>query len=554
MSSETRQCQNCKNSFVIDEEDFGFYEKIHISAPTFCYDCRRQRRLSWRNDRNFYYRTCNLCGKKTISIYAENNGMNVYCNKCWWSDDWDPYAYGQEIDFSRPFFEQFRELQSKVPILALVNDDGIASQNCEYTQDVSFSKNCYMLFIAWKMENCLYSWYGIGSRDCVDCSSLFGGNELVYDGIFFEDCYGCRSIYFSTSCASCSYCYDCKGCTDCFMCIGLRQKQYYFRNEQLTKEEYFKKIAEYKLDTWTGSQKAEKEFKKFIKDFPRKYANLIKCVNCTGNDLINGKNSEWCFNMIRPENLKYCENGDTIKDSYDCTIGGECELCYESITPDHNNGAKSTMFSWKNTDIAYTENCHSCEYIFGCASLKKGSYSILNKKYSKEEYLSLQEKLIEHMKKTGEWGEFFPTRLSHFGYNETFAQDYYPLTKEQALTKGWRWQDEMKIPKGTSTISWDKVPDSIQEVTDSILKEIVACETCGRDYRIVQQELQLYKKMNVPIPHYCFQCRLAKRVAFRNPSYLWKRTTEDGKEVMTSYPPDKPEKIYSEEGYNKFII
>ena len=29
---------------------------------------------------------------------------------------------------------------------------------------------------------------------------------------------------------------------------------------------------------------------------------------------------------------------------------------------------------------------------------------------------------------TGEWGEFFPSSLSPFGYNETVAQEYFPLT------------------------------------------------------------------------------------------------------------------------------
>lgn len=550
---EAKTCQNCKNEFAVEADDLGFYKKMGVSAPTFCYVCRRQRRLSWRNDLNLYPRTCGLCNKKVVSIYAENNGMNVYCNTCWWSDDWDPYAYGQDIDFSRPFFEQFRDLQSRVPVLALVNDNGTASKNCEYTQDVAFSKDCYMLFIAWKMENVLYSRYGVSSIDCMDCESIFGGDELLYQSIFVMDSYQSRYLYFSTGCASCAFCYDCKGCTDCFMSIGLRQKKYCFKNEQLTKEEYEQKIAAYQLDTWSGQQCAYAEFQDFIKSFPRKYANLVNCVNCTGNDLVNSKNAHWAFNVLRAEDSKFVENGDTIKDSYDCTIGGECELCYESITPDHNRGAIGTIFSWKNTDIAYTENCHASESIFGCASLKKGSYAILNKRYSKEEYFELREKLIAHMKQRGEWGEFFSSHLSHFGYNETLAQDYYPLIRDEAISQGFRWQDEIRFPTGNSTMNWENVSDSIDGVEPSIIKEILSCQNCSRDYRIVEQEFNLYKKMRVPIPRHCFQCRLAERVRLRNPSYLWGRTTQDNATVMTSYAPDREEKIYSEEGYNGFV-
>ena len=36
------------------------------------------------------------------------------------------------------------------------------------------------------------------------------------------------------------------------------------------------------------------------------------------------------------------------------------------------------------------------------------------------------------MKSTGEWGEFFPHELSPFGYNETVAQEYFPLNEAQA--------------------------------------------------------------------------------------------------------------------------
>jgi hypothetical protein len=38
------------------------------------------------------------------------------------------------------------------------------------------------------------------------------------------------------------------------------------------------------------------------------------------------------------------------------------------------------------------------------------------------------------MKSTGEWGEFFPLALSPFGYNETVAQDYFPITESKAIS------------------------------------------------------------------------------------------------------------------------
>ncbi|HWA31977.1 MAG TPA: hypothetical protein VG694_00790, partial [Candidatus Paceibacterota bacterium] len=56
MQSETRSCQNCKTSFVIEPEDFNFYEKIKVPPPTFCATWSHQRRFAWRNTHNLYRR------------------------------------------------------------------------------------------------------------------------------------------------------------------------------------------------------------------------------------------------------------------------------------------------------------------------------------------------------------------------------------------------------------------------------------------------------------------------------------------------------------------
>ena len=42
----------------------------------------------------------------------------------------------------------------------------------------------------------------------------------------------------------------------------------------------------------------------------------------------------------------------------------------------------------------------------------------------------------------GEWGEFFPSSLSPFGYNETVAQEYFPMTREEVIGKTlFNWSD-----------------------------------------------------------------------------------------------------------------
>ena len=110
MISETRNCQNCKQNFVVEPEDFEFYEKIKVPPPTFCPKCRLQRRLSFLNIFNLYKRKCDSCEKDFISNYPSDIPYTIYCPPCWWSDKRDPFAYGRDYDYSKSFFQQFNEL------------------------------------------------------------------------------------------------------------------------------------------------------------------------------------------------------------------------------------------------------------------------------------------------------------------------------------------------------------------------------------------------------------------------------------------------------------
>lgn len=576
MNPETKICQNCKNPFTIEPEDFAFYEKIGVPPPTFCPSCRRQRRMAWRNDFNLYSRTCDFCKIAIVSLYASDRPFPVYCNACWWSDAWDAKQYARDFDFSRPFFEQFSELQNHVPALALINDDGIGSVNCAYTQDFAFGRNCYMTFVAWKLEDTLYTCYARGTKDVSDALTSFGGCELTYETIYTQGCFRSANVYYSFNLRDCQFCYDCRDSSDCFLSVGLRHKKFCIKNVQYTEEEYRRIVAGYRLDMASGRERAQKEFNTLILQHPRRYANLKNCVNATGDDLINAKNCRYVFNAINAEDSRYCESQDTPKDSYDLLVGGEMTQCYEALTPDQSYRNLFSLYSWKNMDVAYCDSVHSSKCLFGCVGLKKAEYCIFNKQYTKEGYEAMKARIIAHMQETGEWGEFFPAHLSRFGYNETIAQIYFPMTREGAAARDMSWRDNMQMTTGKETLTPAEVPDSIRDVPDAITQEVLACTMCSRNYRIVPAELLLYRKMDIPLPRRCFYCRNASRIAFRNPFSLWHRAchcageaSADGiyknmsahahsasvcpNEFETSYAPDRPEIVYCEPCYQQEV-
>lgn len=570
---ENKICQNCKNDFTIELDDFGFYEKMGLPMPTFCPPCRMQRRLAWRNSMSLFNRKCDLCEKSVVTLYAPDSGITVYCNKCWWSDKWDPKDYAMDYDFTKPFFTQYRELVQKIPHMAVVNDDGIASLNCEYTHDWWFSKNCYMCFSGWRVENVMYSFFILAGKDIVDCMLNMSETSFLYECINCTHGYRLKYSEYSKSCIESAFLYDCGACSHCFMCSGLRNKKYHFKNKEYSKEEYEKILESYRLDTSSGVERARKEYEEFILEYPRKFAWVKQNENCIGDTLSYSKNTKYCFCSKKCENCKYSDFATSNKDSYDMSMSGELSECYETVVGDHSQKNLFGIFSVKSQDVFYTQHCHSSKYLFGCSQIRNGKYCILNKQYTKEEYEELLPKIIEHMNempyvdKKGnvyKYGEFYPIELSVFGYNETIAPEQFQLSREDAIAEGYKWQDNLQRTVGKETMKPEEIPDALQDVPDTIVNEVLACIECNRNYKIVPNELTFYKKMNIPIPHRCFHCRHKARLAKRNPFKLWKRSCmNEGprqggascqNEFETAYAPERAEIVYCEKCYQQEIV
>lgn len=553
---ETKICQNCKSSFTIEPEDFEFYDKIKVPAPTFCPECRSQRRHLWRNERTLYRRDCDLCGNSIVSMYSPEKEFKVFCVNCWWGDGWDPKSYGIDFDFTKKFFEQFRELQIKVPRASLHSKNSVNCDNCNHTNN---SKDCYLCTSALDSENCMYSGNVLPVKNSCDIYRSEGtANENLYECINVHDCFNCQHCYLISNCLDCFYSFDLKNCSNCFLSYNLRNQNYVFKNVKYSKEEYFDKIKEYDL----SSNKIRKELYKewinliFSKAF-HEATTIISSVDCTGNMIFNSKNSKNCFESDKIEDSKYLVVTAEIYDSYDLYHAGgvRCDLMYECHATVGSTNLKFCHLSYDNSNLLYCDSCNNSNELFGCVGINKGSYMIFNKQYEKEEYLQLKEKIIEHMKTTGEYGEFFPSELSPFDYNETQAQVYMPLTREQALAQGFRWKDYMPGTFGKETIKIEDLPDSIKDVGDDILDEVLVCESSGRNYNIVEQELEFYRRFNIPLPRLHPNERYINRIKIRPDRALYDcACAVSGVPLKTGYPPNRrPQNIVSEEVYKKEI-
>lgn len=454
-------------------------------------------------------------------MYRPDSPYVIYCSKCWWSDNWDVFEYGRDYDFSRPFFEQFKELWLKTPVLG-ISIDIPTMETSPYTNHAGHLKNCYLLFHVDHVEDSAYGFYVFNGKTLFDCSNLIFC-ELSYDIMHaFKTMHSAGSINLNES-INCFFMKDSENCQDCFGSANLRNKKYHIFNKSYSKEDYFNEIKKWDLGSYKTYQEIKKLAQEHWKKFtPRPIYEKFN-VNSTGNRIYQSKNCKNSFEVANVEDGKYLMMmyQPPIKDCYDVTSwGNNMSRSYEccNVGEEVSDARFSQESGLGLMDAEYcklsTGNHH-----FGCVSVKKGDFIIFNKKYPEEEYWKLREKIIAHMNempyvdKNGniyKYGEFFPVELSPFAYNETIANKFFPLSKEEIEAQNYRWRD-IELHNYQITKHVKDLPDHIKDATDEILKEVIACADCGRGFRIARMELDFLRRMNLPLPRECPFCRVGKK-------------------------------------------
>lgn len=564
---ENKNCQNCKKDFVIDERDALYYKKINVPHPTWCPQCRIERRLSTHNVWSVYWRNCAKCDKRTLSMYNKDIPISVFCNDCWWADDWDGTEYGVDYDPSRPFFEQVYELSRKTPWVA---QEVIAPSmvNSEYCNGASYLRNCYLTFWADYCENITHSSIILNFKDSSDCMRA-RESELCYESIginksyntfFSEECEACNNVWFSRNCYN---------CTNCVGCANLRGESYCIFNKKYSKEEYMEKLKEMKLDTRDGLADMKSQAKAFWLTLPyRAYTGNSMNLNVTGEYVFESKNSQDLYLCTSTEESRYCQfvTVPSAKECYDYSgWGANVELLYETHSSGENvNNVKFSYCAYTDSmNVEYSIWTVAGKNNFGCVNLKRKKYCILNKEYTKEEYEKLRAQIIEDMKnnpytdeqgRVWTYGETFPLNQSLFGYNETTAMKFLPKTKEQVIKEGYAWYEGEQEGYATTMDAKD-LPQTIHKTEESIINEIIKCRECERGYKVGPLELTLLKKMGIPVPSFCPKCRIGYRFSRLNPMKLWKRNcAKCNVEVTTAFAPERPENIYCEKCYQQEFV
>lgn len=512
---ERKKCNISWQDFPVYKSDFEFYDKISpvfwwekfsIPTPDICYQERERRRHSRKNLRKLYNRKCKSSGKHILSIYSPDKPYNIYENNVWWNILWDDLNYGKVFENWERLWDRFSELLKEVP---LMNLNSVNVENSDYNNILLNSKNCYLCFSTWDSEDCLYQTLSARDKNCIDWYRVLN-SENCYENVDCDKCFNC---FYTDNCINCKYlyyCNNCYWCEYCYFCSNLNNQKYCILNKQYSKEDY-QKITE------TFSQNG------IIEDYLAKYEKLLSqnllnnknknSQNCFGWNNINSNNCIFCFETTQCTDCKYCTNIwlDAVK-CYDCGGGDifKSEFCYECVWVSNSYNVLFSYNCINCSNVFYCLECYNCKNCFACIWLRDKEYCILNKQYnSKEEYENNVKQIIRIMQKSWEWGYPINPKNSPFGYNETIAMDFYPLTKEQASNIWYKRSDyESPTPIVEKIVKWKDLPkqwckiikEKKPEILEKILNYAVICETSNKPFRITKQEVNYYIQYNIPLP------------------------------------------------------
>ena len=550
-----RVCRFSGEKFYVRPEDIAFYTKIRVPLPTLSPKERIRLFLSFWNSYHLFNGVSAFSGKKIITQYPPDTPYKIYEHRHWFGGDWNASEYGQGYDLSKDFFEQFKKLQLNVPRPNLFVDG--TSTNSDYTNDSVHLKDCYLVFNSINSENCHYS-ICMNAKDCVDCFDAFD-STLCYECFESHELYNCSFVEFSKNCLDSHFLYDCRSCTNCFGGVNLRYKKYVFFGEQLTKEDYEKRIRGINLGERHTLAEYKNRFDEMVRRAIHKPHHNEKSVNSSGDYIINSKNCFDCYFVMNSERTAYSIGSFRARDSYDVSAT-ETEYSYECAGASNCYKALFSSMVMDCRDIEYSDFCMNCHDVFGCIGLQNRSFCVFNRQYTEKEYWELVDQIKTNMFKGSEYGDFFPPALSPFPYNISISASYKGYDDfKNAQRYGYKFVDIKEEPSEApgDIINAENVPADINEVKDDILDKIIFDKKNNKNFRYTKPELELHRKYNMPLPTEHFSARLKqKREKFGSIvlTFYERICPKCSKKFQTVYKPEDPRIVYCEQCYLQAVV
>jgi hypothetical protein len=278
----------------------------------------------------------------------------------------------------------------------------VMAENSGFSDVAVKSKSCYYCFGVFYSEDVYYARY---SRRCISCSGLTFcvGCEWCAECV---DCNGCYMCDYCQDCGNCResrFCKDCFGCSDCFGCAGLYKREYCMFNEQLTKEEYAKRIKG--LDLGNAGHRAAilDRVNEVRKTVPNLGIQQYSCEDCIGNHLSECKSCYRCHDSFANEDCLFCIETNGNKNCCDLSICVEDEWCYQCVHCPMGYNLNFCFHCDNSTDSEFCAWSKNLKHCFGCVYLQNKEYHILNEPVAPETYEQEVAKIRKELQEAGQY-------------------------------------------------------------------------------------------------------------------------------------------------------
>ncbi len=549
LKPHTRVCSETGESFAITERDIEMYKLLRVPPPTTVWWARIRQKRHFMGGFDLYRRAL-PDGCSVVSMYDPESFAPILPPTEWHGDDFDALRFAQAAEPEKSFFEQWLTLSRAVPRPAIIQDP--KSENSDWSLHNWSMKDCYYTYEGGWDEDIHYADLTAWSKHDADLNSCVH-SEWCYESVLLANC---SRVFFSEECKDCievSFCLGCLGCSDCFGCTNLRKKKFCFLNEQLTEEEYKKRLAEIDL----SDSRVVEEWRGRITD--RLWQPVFRLgqvinhsENCAGDDIHDSRDVHGIM-IYESERLRNCFGCTRCKEMLDMTSCLQSERSANVLKVFDSYEVKNSLHCSNCLDVDYSELLSNCEHCFGCLGLRHKKFCVFNKQYAEEEYWPLVDALKTAMLERGEYGEFFPYRLSPFAYNASGVSTMYEFNEAEARALGARWY---QAPNATAeALPVEEIPNRLADVSDEILKKQFRCPESGRAFAFVKPELALHRAVGLALPRLHPTVRRLRRAAQYRPPILYSHKCDScGKIIDTRLPPAHTAPVVCQPCYEEIVI
>ncbi|MBI4599274.1 hypothetical protein HY734_03720 [Candidatus Uhrbacteria bacterium] len=509
-----RVCRLTGQAWDMTEREIGWYRQFNVPPSDIHPTVRLKFLLGFGAGTVLWKKPHAKTGQPILTFVHPDSPYQVVSDREWMDAEY--LCSGPDADPGRPFFDQLRSLARSIPVGAL-HDDG--SNQRSIGVDFIKCEDGYMVFGSGLSRRLSYAYTAYETEDSVDVANV-RFSRFCHAVNRADHLYDCAFVFESYDCIGSRFLFDCRNCESCFGATNQRNKKYLWFNEQLTKEEWERRVAAVDLSSRTVFEAQRAQFLKCLQDavwppdFNHKSEDysgeyMYESVRCHDGYLVTTcTDCDWCWITMEQEQSAFSTWlvwGSGIYGSCDSVSSQDLRFC---------------LRIWRSRDMEYCINCYDCESCFGCVGLKRKKWCLFNVQYAEQEYWERVDVLKGAMLERGEYGRFFPADLSQNGFQFSLGDMFFGYSKEEMNVFHAPVFDLRRggiLVVSDTGIDVSALPDSSRDPeAASWIGKPIFDSRLQRQFTITSQEVDFYRSRDLPLPNEHFLSRLKKLVRLSN--------------------------------------